>query len=566
MIIGSLTLLWSFCAKKDPIVAKIGNEQVVTQSEFRAQMLKMRSLNLAEKATLSELKETLDTQINQKLRVLAAFEMKIDQDSAIVSEFEQEKKRILLQRLYDKEILEKAVKESEIREFYSKTNKEVSYSDIYFEVSQTAPQTTVDSIRAIAEKVVKQIRDGADFESMARQYSNTRGQSKDGLNGTMKWTRNDDPIQKIIFSLNAGQISDPIRNKMGFHVLKVDEINTVPQKPYNQAREEIFQALLKDRREKISQEAQRYWEDLKSKENVQWKDAAIDSLARRIGNWTGQSALIVLDSLDAADPGFKSMPLVVYNDGKIDVAVFVRNARQGMLNPRTPLDRVPVLKNIIERQIMGEVLANVALKKKLDRDSDYKRQAQSALENSLSRAVYEREINSKSKPDEAQIRAYYDQNRDSLYVTGEKVKIQEILVKSPDLARQIIQWVKQGKDFGALAAQYTIRPGFKEKKGDFGYMQKRELGVISQHLDGLHKGDIAGPIEQPNEIGYSIVKLLDITQNQAQVFEYIKTNVRRDLTLKLIKQTESQWLAKIKEKYPVTVDEKTLQATFKPKG
>jgi parvulin-like peptidyl-prolyl isomerase len=180
--------------------------------------------------------------------------------------------------------------------------------------------------------------------------------------------------------------------------------------------------------------------------------------------------------------------------------------------------------------------------------------------------VYEREINSKCKPDEAQIRAYYDQHRDSLYVTGEKVRIQEILVKSPDLSRQIIQWAKQGKDFGTLAAQYTIRPGFKGKKGDFGYVQKPELGVIGQYLDGLDKNAIAGPIEQPNDMGYSIVKLLDKTPTQVQLFENIIPNVRRDLTLKLIKQMESQWLAKMKEKYPVSVDENALEATFKQKG
>jgi parvulin-like peptidyl-prolyl isomerase len=493
--------------------------------------------------------------------------LKLDQDSSVVYEFDQEKKRILLQLLYNKEILEKAVKESEIREFYSKTNKEVSYSDIYVEVSPSASQTSVDSIKTFAEKVVAQIRSGANFETMARQYSSERQmQFKNGINGTMKWTRNDDPIQKVVFALNQGQVSDPIRNSKGFHILKVDEINTVPQKPYNQAREEIFQALIKDRREKISQEAQRYWEDLKSKENIQWRDGAIDSLARRIGTWAGRPVPVVLDSLEAMDSGFKSTPLVVFKDGSISLSMFVRTIRQGMLNPRTPLDRVPVLKNILERQIMSEVLANVALKKKLDKETEYKQQTQASLDNILARVVYEKEINSKSKPDDAQIRAYYDQHRDSLYVTGEKVRIQEILVKSPDLARQIIQWAKQGKDFGALAAQYTIRPGYKQKKGDFGYIQKREAGLIGQHLDGLGKGEVAGPIEQPNDMGYSVIKLLDKTPTQIQTFENIVPNVRRDLTLKLIKQTESQWLAKMKEKYPVSVDEKTLEATFKQKG
>ena len=487
LTIGCLAVLTSQCGKRDPVVARIGSDQIITQSVFRAQMLKLQSINFAEKASLAELKQALDPMINQKLRVIEAFEMHLDRDSAVVAEYEQEKERILLQRLYEKEILDKAVKESEIREFYAKSNKEASIGDIYLAVSPGAKPSQIDSIKTLAEDISNRIRGGADFQAMAKQYSNDQQtQFKDGGFGTIKWSHNDDPIQQAVFSMKAGQVSDPIRNRMGFHVIQVEEINSVPQKPYNQAREDIVKELLKERRDKTSQSAQQYWENLKTKENVQWKDAAIDSLVRRVRTWAGKADPVILDSLAVSEAGFRSLPLLVFQDGAIDVSAFIRNMKeQAMLNPRIPLDRPMVLKNMLERQMMGKVLSKVALKKKLDRDSEYQLQAQASLENILQRLVYDREINSKAKPDDAQIRAYYESHRDSFSVSEEKVRVQEILVKSPDLARQILQWTKQGKDFGTLAAQYTIRPGFKEKKGDFGFIPKSQLGALSKQVEGL---------------------------------------------------------------------------------
>jgi parvulin-like peptidyl-prolyl isomerase len=557
----------SQCGKREPVVARIGSEQIITQSAFRAQVLKLESLNFAEKASLAELKQSLDPMINQKLRVIAAGEMHLDKDSSVVFEYEQEKERLLLERLYEKEILDKAVKESEIREFYAKSSKEATIGDIYIAVSPGAKPSQIDSIKAIAEGIANRIRAGADFQAMARQYSNDQqSQFKDGGVGSIKWTRSDDPIQQAVFSMKADQVSDPIRNKMGFHIIRVEEINTVPQTPYNQARDNIKKELLKEHQAETRQSAQRYWEDLKTKENVQWKDAAIDSLVRRVRHWAGKAAPVILDSLAVSEAGFKSLPLVVFQDGAIDVAAFIRSFKeQARLNPRIPLDRPAVLKSVLERQMMGKLLAKMAIKKKLDRDSEYLAQAQASLENILQRLVYDQEINSKSQPNDAQIRAYYEAHRDSFSVTDEKVRIQEILVKSPDLARQVLQWANQGKDFGALAAQYTIRPGFKAKKGDFGLIPKNQLGTLSKPAEGLGKGQIVGPIELPNDQGYSIIKMLDRTQTQVQTFEYIKPNVRRQLTLKMIKETETQWLAGMKEKYPVHIDEKLLINTFKQK-
>ena len=82
----------------------------------------------------------------------------------------------------------------------------------------------VEAARAKAEDILRQLKAGADFAALAKKYSDDPG-SKDngGSLGWMERGRTSAEFDQAAFSLAKGQVSDVVRDALGFHVIRVDD-------------------------------------------------------------------------------------------------------------------------------------------------------------------------------------------------------------------------------------------------------------------------------------------------------------------------------------------------------
>jgi peptidyl-prolyl cis-trans isomerase C len=99
--------------------------------------------------------------------------------------------------------------------------------------------------KALAESVVKQIREGADFAKMVQQYSDDEASKSQG--GEFDWVKPNsafpEEIRKAVFSLKVGEVSDPVKQPTGFYILRLEE-KRVP--PISQVTSQIVQQLRQD--------------------------------------------------------------------------------------------------------------------------------------------------------------------------------------------------------------------------------------------------------------------------------------------------------------------------------
>ena len=138
--------------------------------------------------------------------------------------------------------------------------EEVRASHILVSVPGDAAEAQVDAARQRAAEIAAKARQGEDFESLARAGSD--GSSKtDG--GDLGWFRRGEMVpelEKAAFALQAGEVSDPVRTRFGWHVLKVQERRTTAARPFEQVAAEIREKLF---REEMERETNRYLEELR---------------------------------------------------------------------------------------------------------------------------------------------------------------------------------------------------------------------------------------------------------------------------------------------------------------
>ena len=111
----------------------------------------------------------------------------------------------------------------------------------------------VAEIRQKAEDVLKQAKHGANFEDLAKKYSEDDATKPKG--GDLGWIVDGQTVpefQQAAFSLPKGSISDLVKTQYGFHIIKVLDRETAHTKTFEEVRDSILQPVLD---QKVSAEA-----------------------------------------------------------------------------------------------------------------------------------------------------------------------------------------------------------------------------------------------------------------------------------------------------------------------
>jgi len=110
------------------------------------------------------------------------------------------------------------------------------------------PKDEVPKLKAKAEDVLKQLKGGADFATLAKKYSQDPGSAAKG--GDLGWIVRGQTVpafEKAAFSLKPNQLSDLITTEYGFHVIQV----LAHQEAQTQSFDEVKPQLLAEARRQI---------------------------------------------------------------------------------------------------------------------------------------------------------------------------------------------------------------------------------------------------------------------------------------------------------------------------
>lgn len=186
------------------------------------------------------------------------------------------KDQLTYQALYDKVAPAPEVSDDEVKAYYDdnksqfETAAQSQLSHILISVSATATADEAAKAKATAEKVLAELKGGAKFEDLAKEYSEDPGSKETG--GDLGWSATDAYVPEFkdaADDLKKGELSGLVKTDFGYHIiLKVDE-KAAGIQSLDEVKETISQSLVQEARGKLFTE---YLDKLKSEAKIEILD------------------------------------------------------------------------------------------------------------------------------------------------------------------------------------------------------------------------------------------------------------------------------------------------------
>jgi len=369
-----VALAFTLCTKPvDRPVAAVNGEPV-TVGQLAA-TLPMRVDSTANMDSIRH--NALDALINKKLFVQEAIKEGMEKD--IQYQLELEKRGILNQELYN--VVVKPVSQA------NETDLQTSYKLVQTEAHLKLIAVPTETL---AQRVAADLDQGVPFETLAVRHSRHPSARSGGDLGFIPELYVDEPMQSKVLLLKPGQHTAPVQTDQDWEVvLLVETRPNAKVPPFGEFRQELEMRLQQQRRREL---ANKYLETMRRR--LEYDPRGLEVLSRK-----------PVDSITDAE---KELP-VATKDG----AKYVKVERLLKVAATFPPGLDTAMKAYaVKREVEQDLLYEDALNRKLDRKPDVVQQLARRRDDILYQALFKKEISDKLNATDADISAYWHENRD----------------------------------------------------------------------------------------------------------------------------------------------------------
>ncbi len=225
-------------APADPVIATV-NGQPIHLSDLQAAAQGLPE-NLRSMPPQMLFPMLLDQLIDGRALVIEAEKTGLDEDPTVAREMKAASDRALQSALLSKEVGPKITDAAVKARFEKEQASKPAEEEVHASHILVADETT-------AKKIIAQLDAGADFATLAKQYSTDPG-GKTG--GDLGFFKKDDMVPEFAaaaFALKPGEITQtPVHTQFGWHVIKLLERRTAPAPTFDQAKDELRQKMIQE--------------------------------------------------------------------------------------------------------------------------------------------------------------------------------------------------------------------------------------------------------------------------------------------------------------------------------
>jgi peptidyl-prolyl cis-trans isomerase C len=268
---GSVITEGQLDARIMPRLARLGSKLTPAMAEqyksrMRGQMLEAMVLERLLDEQVKKAGITVsDTDVNDKItEILAQQGMSIDAFKAMLQaqgqDYEQVKreigKTVGYEKLLDSQLPSKDINDAEALAFYEQskedynTPEQVQASHILVVPDHNNPDANQAKAQAKekAEKLLQQLKAGADFAMLAKENSDCPSKARGGDLGMFTRGQMVQPFEDAAFALKPGELSNVVETQFGYHIIKVALHKPGEMAPFEKVKPQIVKMLLDQKR------------------------------------------------------------------------------------------------------------------------------------------------------------------------------------------------------------------------------------------------------------------------------------------------------------------------------
>lgn len=195
-------------------------DNAVFGDEFLHMLSKNREFKNSEnKISEEEFFENLELFINYKLKVKEAESLGLDKTEEFEREFE-----VFKDDLTQPFLIKNSLQEGELMKAYNRMKEVVKASHILLQFPPNASQADTISVLRMALKLKEEAENGADFNELAFEHSDDpSAKDNKGNLGYFTALQMVSSFEDAAYSMQVGQISDPILTNFGYHIIKLED-------------------------------------------------------------------------------------------------------------------------------------------------------------------------------------------------------------------------------------------------------------------------------------------------------------------------------------------------------
>ncbi len=524
--------------KSDKIVAKVG-EYDIMQSDF-VERYEDFLIQTGIKDNFPSRKQVVNSMIAEVLLGKYDDNKSITSNKEYIIEKKWLKDQAVLAYLKDQEVYAKInVTDKETRNAFLRSNQKLNVSHLY-----AATESEINELYQL-------LQIGVSFETLAKQtFTDSTLRNNGGNLGFITWGDMEPEFEEKAYSMKVGEISKPIKTKHGFSIIKLNKKVTRPLLTENEYlnKKDKFKQVIRLRKRKPAEKL--YVNSIVNFEEIKFNKKAIDEI------W--QSVQLKINR------GLEK----ISNKNLLEKCIEYKNTVYSIGEVLKEINAIPTyhLVKIKSEENLKTVMKGIVLKDRLKKIADekgyttnkYVLKKYNKMKTNLFMKYKISEIIKDANIPDSLVFGFYKKHPD-FFSTHNKMNVQEILVKEKQLAKTILNKIRNGAKFSVLAKKYSKRKLTAERGGVIGLAPVAKYGSLKDLFWGSKINKILGPIKVNNY--YGIFKVIAKEKSKPVSFEKAKNIAEMAVKFKLKNELLKKYIEKLKTKTKVEVFDKIIGST-----
>lgn len=411
-------------------------------------------------------------------------------------------------------------------------------------------QGSVDTSKQVIEKVYQMLQNGADFGEMVEKYSEDKNNNRQqGYLGKFQMGKYTPEFEEAAFAIEEdGGISPPVQTSYGWHIIQRISLDTMGS--YESERRYLENLVRSDDRYNLAQDA--LVARVKEEENYRRTDVTNDQLLEILTkdvfqvNWEVPEPEENPDLFYIGEAGYDLQGFLDFLSGNLDARYQGYHVR----------DASKVVGEILENYVTHEILKyeKAHLEEKYPEFREIMREYREGI---MLFEISKEKIWDRAGQDTAGLRAYYRQHR-SEYHTPRQIEFNQFQVNTtnPRVLKKVERLIRKKSPAKVLkklnkAAEVVSYEPRSLAEGEF-------LDRFQRGEEDLTEGSLRSYTDQQSgSTWYGHV--LDIGEGTLLDFEEARGTVMSDYQ----KYLEEQWVAQLKKKYDIEINETVLESIIR---